>query len=277
MTGVQTCALPIYPTVINGGIINAYGTNARLGEGDWMVVESDESDGSFLRLPATIAVVTKPFSFEGETMNTKSAKLAVQPMQKPHPDMWMQSRDPETLEFCAKNGINTGYFIVFPRHQAAPRYRKFLDDWNQHDHGRKPNIAYSTVVYVDESDDKACEVALKRASRAYEGLLPLAGPGETFEDRLVNQRKRFEARGEFGAAKIMSSMFDPDFIMQNELMFIGSPRTVTEKILAASKAGLFNTFMGEFNFSDLPESDLLRSIRLFGEKVLPELRPHEPF
>ena len=42
------------PTVINGGIINAYGTNARLGEGDWMVVESDESDGSFLRLPATI-------------------------------------------------------------------------------------------------------------------------------------------------------------------------------------------------------------------------------
>ena len=46
------------PTVINGGIINAYGTNARLGGGDWMVVESDESDGSFLRLPATIAVVT---------------------------------------------------------------------------------------------------------------------------------------------------------------------------------------------------------------------------
>src|SRR5262247_2496286 len=46
------------PTVINGGIINAYGTNARLGAGDWMVVESDESDGSFLRLPAVIAIVT---------------------------------------------------------------------------------------------------------------------------------------------------------------------------------------------------------------------------
>jgi len=46
------------PTVINGGVINAYGTNARLGEGDWMVVEADESDGAFLRLPTTIAVVT---------------------------------------------------------------------------------------------------------------------------------------------------------------------------------------------------------------------------
>lgn len=46
------------PTVINGGIINAYGTNARLGDGDWMVVEADESDGTFIKLPATIAVVT---------------------------------------------------------------------------------------------------------------------------------------------------------------------------------------------------------------------------
>ena len=46
------------PTVINGGIINAYGTNARLGAGDWMVVEADESDGSFVKLPATVSVVT---------------------------------------------------------------------------------------------------------------------------------------------------------------------------------------------------------------------------
>jgi UDP-N-acetylmuramate--alanine ligase len=46
------------PTVVNGGIINAYGTNARLGAGEWVVVEADESDGTFLRLPATVAIVT---------------------------------------------------------------------------------------------------------------------------------------------------------------------------------------------------------------------------
>src|SRR6516225_5113899 len=46
------------PTVINGGIINAYGTNARLGGGEWMVVEADESDGTFLKLPADITIVT---------------------------------------------------------------------------------------------------------------------------------------------------------------------------------------------------------------------------
>src|SRR5829696_5083988 len=46
------------PTVINGGIINAYGTNARMGDGQWMVVEADESDGTFLKLPADVAIVT---------------------------------------------------------------------------------------------------------------------------------------------------------------------------------------------------------------------------
>ena len=51
-------AADLDPTVINGGIINAYGANARVGSGDWMVVEADESDGSFTRLPATVAVVT---------------------------------------------------------------------------------------------------------------------------------------------------------------------------------------------------------------------------
>lgn len=46
------------PTVINGGIVNRYGTNTRLGKGEWMVAESDESDGTFTRLPATVAVIT---------------------------------------------------------------------------------------------------------------------------------------------------------------------------------------------------------------------------
>ncbi|NKJ43790.1 UDP-N-acetylmuramate--L-alanine ligase [Novosphingobium sp. SG720] len=60
-TSLVACLLDaggVDPTVINGGIINSYGSNARLGDSDWMVVEADESDGSFLRLDGTIAVVT---------------------------------------------------------------------------------------------------------------------------------------------------------------------------------------------------------------------------
>lgn len=58
MVGTLLEAGGLDPTVINGGIINALGTNARMGNGDWMVVEADESDGTFLKLPADIALVT---------------------------------------------------------------------------------------------------------------------------------------------------------------------------------------------------------------------------
>ena len=64
------------PTVINGGIINNYGTNTRMGAGEWMVVEADESDGSFLRLPATIAVVTNMDPEHLDHWGTGEAMLA---------------------------------------------------------------------------------------------------------------------------------------------------------------------------------------------------------
>ena len=58
MVGSLLVAGGLDPTVINGGILNDIGTNARMGDGEWMVVEADESDGTFLKLPADIAVVT---------------------------------------------------------------------------------------------------------------------------------------------------------------------------------------------------------------------------
>lgn len=79
-TSMVACVLEaasVDPTVINGGIINAYGTNTRLGAGDWMVVEADESDGTFVKLPATIAVVTnidpEHLDFYGDFETEKAA------------------------------------------------------------------------------------------------------------------------------------------------------------------------------------------------------------
>ncbi len=89
--------------------------------------------------------------------------------------------------------------------------------------------------------------------------------------------KKFIGRGEPGASEIMANVFDPDYLMKNELVYIGSPQTVAEKLRRNAEAGLFNVFLGEFNFSDLPADDVMRSIRLFGEKVIPALRGYEPF
>ena len=133
------------------------------------------------------------------------------------------------------------------------------------------------MVYVDETDEKALETALFGASRAYEGFLGPAKPGETFEDRALRHAELFVKRSESGAAKIMANLFDADYLMEHDLMFIGSAETVTAKLKDAATRGVFNTFMGEFNFHNLAEEDLMRSIRLFGEKVIPALRDYEPF
>jgi alkanesulfonate monooxygenase SsuD/methylene tetrahydromethanopterin reductase-like flavin-dependent oxidoreductase (luciferase family) len=221
---------------------------------------------------------TQPFEFHGENFHTvEPTKLAVPPLQRPHPPLWMMSRDPRTLEFCAANGINPGYFLVYPRADAAPRYRKFLADWDRAGHPHRPQIAYCTIVYVDDSDDKALDIALQRAARAYEGFLPPPKPGETFDERAREHAKKFIGRGEPGASEIMANLFDADYLLRHELVFIGSPATVARKIRAAAEAGLFNVFMGEFNFTDLPEDALMRSIQLFGQQVIPTLRGFEPF
>ncbi|MGB7040827.1 MAG: hypothetical protein WBD83_14665, partial [Xanthobacteraceae bacterium] len=98
-----------------------------------------------------------------------------------------------------------------------------------------------------------------------------------FEARAAEHAKMFVGRGEPGASEIMQHLFDADYLLKNDLVFIGSPDTVAAKIRAAAEAGVFNVFLGEFNFSDLPEEALLRSIRLFGEKVISALRRYEPF
>ncbi|MEK9679180.1 MAG: LLM class flavin-dependent oxidoreductase [Rhodospirillaceae bacterium] len=217
----------------------------------------------------------QPFTYKGEHHHTENALMAVMPVQKPRPPIWMMSRDPETLDFCARYGLNTGFFLVFPRKQARERYEVYLEDWAKAGWDTKPRIGYSTVVYVDETDEKAMEVALQRASRAYQGFVK-PGP-DPFEERVKTYAETFVARGEPGAAEIVRGIFDKDYILDNTLMFIGSPETVADQLRAAAEEGLFNCFMGEFNFGDLPEEDLMRSVRLFGEKVAPALKDVEPF
>ena len=69
----------------------------------------------------------------------------------------------------------------------------------------------------------------------------------------------------------------PEGVDADRLLLRGNLRDALDRQLKAAETGFFNTLMGEFNFADLPEADLMRSIRLFGEKVIPMLRDYEPF
>jgi alkanesulfonate monooxygenase SsuD/methylene tetrahydromethanopterin reductase-like flavin-dependent oxidoreductase (luciferase family) len=215
--------------------------------------------------------------FDGPTIHQRNLRLAVRPAQAPHPPLWMETRDPATLEFCAKHGIDTGYFFFFAREAAKPRYAKYLADWAAAGWARKPNVAYNCLVYVDETDAKALATAAVHAGNAYRGFFPHARSDAELRDIQKKRAEFFLERGEPEAAEIVLNLLDADYLLANELVLIGSPATVAERLRRWSLAGTFNTFFGEFNFGELAEADLMRSLRLFGTEVMPALRGFEPF
>ena len=217
------------------------------------------------------------FDFKGAFHDFKGVKLSVNPAQRPHPPVWLETRDPATLAFCAENGFHTGYFMVFSREETAPRYRVFLEQWKAGGWANKPNIGYSTVVYVDETDERAIANGLAQASRAYRGFFPPTDDPAQLKKFQNLQAEFLEREGSAAAAENLRNLLDPAYLLDKELVIIGSPDTVTEKLKRLATSGVFNTYLGEFNFGDLPEENLLRSIRLFGEQVMPRLRDFEPF
>jgi alkanesulfonate monooxygenase SsuD/methylene tetrahydromethanopterin reductase-like flavin-dependent oxidoreductase (luciferase family) len=218
-----------------------------------------------------------PVTWDGERIPYTDFEISVKPVQRPHPPMWMETRDRATLEFCAREGINTGYFLMFPRVEAKARYAQYIAGWKANGFSGRPNIAYSTVVYVDETDQKAIDVALEDAGRAYTGFFSYSDDPVEIRAKQLETAEYFEKRGDPGSARITLNILDKDYLMENELILIGSPDTVTKKLRRWAEEGSFNTFFGEFNFGNLAEADVLRSIRLFGTEVIPQLRAYEPF
>src|SRR5262249_62244116 len=102
-----------------------------------------------------------------------------------------------------------------------------------------------------DTEERALDTALSRAARAYGGFLPPPKPGETFEQRVREHATKFIGRGEPGASEIMANLFDKDYLMKHELVFIGSPDTVAKKIHATAHAPLLHAFLRAFNSSTL--------------------------
>ncbi len=149
------------PTVINGGIINAYGSNTRLGAGDWMVVEADESDGSFLRLPAVITIVTN--------------------MDPEHLDHW-GSR--EAMEAGYRQFVSNipfyGFAVLCIDHPAVQQMIPSLSDHRVITYGFSPQADIRAERIISSKDGASFEVrfsdrATGRARRMGPFRLPMLG------------------------------------------------------------------------------------------------------
>jgi len=215
-----------------------------------------------------------PFSFTGASRQYQNVTLGVKPLQKPHPPIWIHSRDPDTLALLAREGVHTGYLFLVPRAQLAPRYRDYLRLWNQAGHPGKPNIGYWVLVYVDETDAKAVAKAKPYFEYCFTKVFGTRADGGVGYIRLAENHLK---RGDPGGAEIARHAIDVDYLRERNLAFVGSPRTVVEQIKAAASEGVFNTVLGEFNIGEIAEEDLLRSIKLFGSEVIPALRGFDPY
>ena len=133
------------------------------------------------------------------------------------------------------------------------------------------------MVYVDETDEKARKKALTRRARPIAAFCPRPRIADELAAFQKEHAQSFIERRESGAADIALHLLDGEWLLEHDLVLIGSPDTVAKKLEKIASEGVFNTFFGEFNFSDLAEEDLMRSIRLFGTEVMPRLRNFEPF
>jgi alkanesulfonate monooxygenase SsuD/methylene tetrahydromethanopterin reductase-like flavin-dependent oxidoreductase (luciferase family) len=214
----------------------------------------------------------QPFSFDGPFHHYQDVQLSVLPLQRPHPPLWVQSRDQDTLALLAREGAHTGYLLFVPRDEAVPRYREYLRRWQEAGHLQKPNISYWTLVYVGETDEDAVARATPYIVHAFSQVFGSIGAGTT-----QNLVSNFLRRGERGAADIAEHLTDVEYLLSRNLVFVGSAETVARRIREAASEGLFNTLCCEFNIGTIAENDLMESMRRFGTHVLPALRDYEPY
>lgn len=206
------------------------------------------------------------FDFKGPFHEYANVALPMPPYQQPHPPVWFETRHPPTLAYLADEGVDTGYTHYVPRDEMAEVYRPYLDRWRAAGHPRPPRINYWILVYVDETDDRAWEIAGPSWVFTYNEIARVDG--------LIESRIR---RGELRGAEMLQHFTDPPYMREHAIGLIGSPDTVATKLREYAHEGLFNTLLGEFNFGTLTEEQVLRSIRLFGEEVIPRLRDYEPY
>ena len=157
----------------------------------------------------------------------------------------------------------------------APVYREYLRLWQEAGHPEKPNIGYWTLVYVDETDDLAKANAIPHISDSLNATFGASGGVGGIPQQELAQG--YEQKGEVAAAEIIRHMTDAEFLIDNKIVFVGSPEKVARDVRQAAAEGSFNTLFCEFNLGQMSEEELMNSIRLFGTKVIPELHDFQPY
>lgn len=205
---------------------------------------------------------TGPFhSYEGVTPTFRPAQL-------PHPPLWIPTNTRKTLRWLAEIGAHTSSTMIIPRKASEVVYRHYVNWWQEAGHAGVPDIGYWTLVYVGDTDDEAISKAAPHMIHTLTKTLKY-GPGAAGASK--------PGDGSLSTATILEHAGDIDFLLDHNLIFVGSPDTVASRIRKAADEGVFNTVLGEFNFGFLSDAEREDSVRLFADEVMPALRDYEPY
>ena len=243
MIGALLETAQLDPTVINGGIINAYSTNTRLGAGDWMVVEADESDGTFTRLPATIAIVTN--------------------IDPEHLDFY-QNFDAlrRAFEEFVGNIPFYGFAALCIDHPVVQQMIPKLSDRRVLTYGFSP-----------QADIRAVDVRLDRDGARYDILVSdgLADRGRTITDLFLPMFGRHNVQNSLAAAAVAEAMALGDDALRAALRnFKGVKRRFT-------KTGEWNgvTIIDDYGHHPVEIAAVLKAARAIVEgKLIAVVQPH---
>ena len=202
---------------------------------------------------------------EGKYWKFDEAIPLPRPYQKPHPPVWFVGRSQDSLEYCAANNYNSGFFLE-PDQVAADKLSLWKQLWKDAEHkGPLPHCFLTRSVYVAETDEQAREEATPHLVQAYtygRDRLERLRIGATRGDVVPDHRQR-------GVTMEQGMKTGVDFWMEHGLAHVGSPETVIQRLEKQQHLVGFDTFGGSFRWGGLPDKLVENSIRLFGEKVLP--------
>jgi UDP-N-acetylmuramate--alanine ligase len=231
------------PTVINGGIINAYGTNARLGLGDWMVVEADESDGTFLKLPADVAIVT---NIDAEHLDHFKTFAAVQ----------------EAFRAFIENVPFYGFAVMCTDHPIVQRMVGRIEDRRIITYGENPQ-ADVRLTDLDNSDGSQHFTVLFR-DRAGQTI-------HTIDKLILPMPGRHNALNATSAVAVAHELKISDDAIRNALASFGGVRR------RFTRAGVWNgvTIIDDYGHHPVEIAAVLKAARESTKgQVIAVVQPH---
>lgn len=207
-----------------------------------------------------------PYSYQGEYFSCKEVELGIPLLQKPHPPLWMPTRNPESIAEAASTGVSTIQWVP-PKmsvvRQAFDHYREVYQ--RERPPGPKPHIGMMREIYVAETDAKARAEA--REHWVY--FWKRRGGGRTYG-----------GKGTGGLTTILEGdrtreLLDMEHSIADNSFICGSPDTVVRQIKEIAVQAGADTFLGEVAFGALEHGQVMHSLELFARHVAPELRAFE--